>query len=191
MARRAGSASGNASPDAATNAMPITTAATCATSRTVTSGRMRDWSPPRKSARPQQSDEENARTTASTARQPSNGSLTGRGGSVALAAAVEQLHGAPQQTRGPGLVGEHVEVALGREAGDQQRLLARVLADPPGPVARAHPRRFPPAHRQLEREVFELRVVDADGARLDPARERLAARGVLRPHGRGEPVGGV
>src|SRR3954453_22670947 len=59
--------------------MPPATAATCATSSTVTSGRVRDWSPPRKSASPQQSDEEKARTTASTGRQPSGGSAVGGG----------------------------------------------------------------------------------------------------------------
>src|SRR5829696_1848337 len=57
--------------------MPAATAATCATSSTVTSGRVRDWTPPRKSASPQQRDEENARTTASTARHPSRGSAAG------------------------------------------------------------------------------------------------------------------
>ena len=47
-----------------------------------------------------------------------------------------------------------------------------------GAVAQAQAGRLPTAHRQLERVVVELGVVDADRARLDAARQRLAARGV-------------
>src|SRR3954452_16957987 len=46
--------------------MPIATAATWATRSTVTSGRMRDCSPPMKSASPQHTEDEKARTTATT-----------------------------------------------------------------------------------------------------------------------------
>src|SRR5215208_6745463 len=190
--------------------MPAATAATCATSSTVTSGRVRDWSPPRKSASPQHSEEEKARTTASTGRQPSGGSAAGRGAragelgeleagllarsdgrggsSIPLAAPVQQLHGTAEEAGGPRLVREHMEVALGREARHQQRLLAGVLADAAGAVARAEPGRLPAAHGQLEREVVQLRIVDAHGSGLDPARERLTARRVLGPDGRGQAV---
>ena len=60
-----------------------------------------------------------------------------------------------------GVVGQVVGVAGRRVAGrDQQRLALRVLADPVGAVARAEARGLPAAHRQLERRVVDLRVVD-------------------------------
>ena len=65
------------------------------------------------------------------------------------------------------------------------------LRMPPAPWRVPRPRGLPAAHRQLEREVVQLRVVDADGARVDAPRDLLAARDVLRPHRRREPVGRV
>ena len=57
--------------------------------------------------------------------------------SGALAAPVHQLQHAADQLRGARLVREHVDVPLGREAGHEDRLLLRVLADAVGAVARA------------------------------------------------------
>src|SRR4051794_14316716 len=87
---------------------------------------------------------------------------------IALAAPVEQAHALRQQPRRARLVGEHVDVALEGEARHQQRLRAAVLADPGRAVARAEAGILPAAHRQLERDVVDLRVVDADRARLHP-----------------------
>src|SRR5215211_8997457 len=56
---------------------------------------------------------------------------------VALAAPVEQLQQPAHQLGGPTLVGQHVHVALGCEAGHQEGLLLRVLPDAAGAVARA------------------------------------------------------
>ena len=83
---------------------------------------------------------------------------------------------------GLGVVGEVVGVARRRvPGGHHQRLATGVLADPVGAVARAEPGLLPAAHRQLERRVVELRVVDHRRPRLDPARELLAAPLVAGP----------
>ena len=66
---------------------------------------------------------------------------------------------------------------------DHQRLALRVLADPVRAVARAQPGGLPAAHRQLERRVVQLRVVDDRRPGLDPARDPLAALVVAGPHG--------
>src|SRR6478735_4842078 len=85
---------------------------------------------------------------------------------VALAATPEELERATEELR-PALrvVGQHVDVLVRRrEARDEQGLLLRVLADAPGAVAGAHAGVLPAAHGQLERDVVQLRVVDADNA---------------------------
>ena len=88
-----------------------------------------------------------------------------------------------------GRVRVHVELARRRVArGDQERLALGVLADPVRPVARPHPRRLPAAHRQLERAVVELSVVDAADPRLDPAGQPLPLLGIAGPDRRLEPV---
>ena len=106
-----------------------------------------------------------------------------------------------QRERGQGLpdlrghiahVGEHVELAGRRPGGgDEDRLPARVLADPVGAVPGAEAGLLPAAHRQLQRRVVELRVVDAGDACLDPARELLAALGVAGPDRCLQPVAAV
>ncbi len=68
-----------------------------------------------------------------------------------------------------------------RKARDEQGLLLRVLADPARAVTRAHARVLPAAHGQLEGDVVELGIVDADDSGLEPAGDLLAAIGVLRP----------
>ena len=80
---------------------------------------------------------------------------------------------------------------LGCSARDEQRLLLGVLADAVGAVARAQPAGLGAAHRQLERGVVDVRVVDAHGARLDAARDRLAARDVLGEDRAAQAVGRV
>ena len=86
-------------------------------------------------------------------------------------------------------VREHVQVARrGVARGDHQRLPLRVLADPVRPVSRAQPGRFPAAHRQLQRAVVELGVVDAADASLDPAGDPLPVRNIARPHRRLEAI---
>src|SRR3954468_17983662 len=146
---------GSGSPRISANGMSSARATACETSRTASAARRRLWRPPKKSASPQHSDELMPSATASS--------------SVSFAAPVQQLDALQEHARGAGLVREHVHVALGRQPRDQQRLLAAVLADAARAVALPHPRRLPAAHRQLERDVVDLRVVDAHDARLDPA----------------------
>ena len=67
-----------------------------------------------------------------------------------------------------------MDVALHGDARDEDRLLARVLADAGGAVADAEAGVLPAAHRQLEGDVVELGVVDADDPGLDPAGDLLA-----------------
>ena len=86
-------------------------------------------------------------------------------------------------------VGQHVDLAGRRVAGgDEDRLPARVLADPVGAVPRAEAGLLPAAHRQLESRVVELGVVDAGDPGLDPARDLLAAGRVAGPDRRLEPI---
>src|SRR3954452_15341611 len=93
---------------------------------------------------------------------------------VALAPAPHEAEEAHQALGRLRLVGEHVDVLLGVQPRDQDRLLARVLAYAAGAVARAEARLLPAAHRQLERGVVDHRVVDADRAGLDAPRDLLA-----------------
>ena len=104
----------------------------------------------------------------------------------------EQGEGVADRLAGLGGVGEVMRVARGGVTGhDHQRLALRVLADPFGAVARAEPRRLPAAHRQLERGVIRLRVVDDRRPRLDHARDPLAAFVVAGPDRGLEAVGPV
>src|SRR5689334_13492457 len=75
------------------------------------------------------------------------------GQSVALAAPVQDLEQAQEQPGRALVVREHVHVALGREAREQDRLLPAVLADAARAVSRAQAARLPAAHRQLEGRV--------------------------------------
>ena len=69
------------------------------------------------------------------------------------------------------------------------RLALRVLADPVGAVAGPEARGLPAAHRQLERDVVDLRVVDAARRRPRSAAPALSPRlGVARPDRRLQPV---
>ena len=68
-----------------------------------------------------------------------------------------------------------------RRRGRSGATALRVLADAVGAVARAESRLLPAAHRQLERAVVDLRVVDAGDAGLDPPGQRLAALDVAGP----------
>ena len=95
-----------------------------------------------------------------------------------LSAPQKQLDAARDQLRHPSVVREVMDLPLGREARDHQRLLAGVLAQAGRAVAYAQARLLPAAHRQFQRQVVQRRVVDADGAGVDPARDPFAlARG--------------
>src|SRR4051794_20289500 len=149
-------ADGNASPTANAKGISSARATACETSRTTSAARRRLWTPPKKSASPQHSDELMPSATASS--------------SVSFAAPVQQLDALHEHARGARLVREHVHAALGRQPRDHQRLRAVVFAAAARAVALPEPWRLPAPHRQPEREVFDLRVVDAYHARLDAAR---------------------
>ena len=69
------------------------------------------------------------------------------------------------------------------EARDQQRLLRRqYLRMPSAPWRTPSPEALPAAHRQLEREVVDQRVVDAHDAGLDPPGDRARRARVSRVH---------
>ena len=80
-----------------------------------------------------------------------------------------------------------MDVALGVQARDEDRLLLAELADSAGAVARADPGSLRAAHRQLQRNVVEHRVVDADGACLNALGDLLAASNVAREDRSTEP----
>src|SRR3954452_22528767 len=102
------------------------------------------------------------------------------------AAPVKQLDPALEQAARRGAVGVHVEVAAERQPRDEHRLVLGELADPAGAVAVAEPGRLRAAHREVEREGVEQRVVDAHRARLEPPSELLAAVAVAGVDGRAE-----
>ena len=104
---------------------------------------------------------------------------------------VEEVAGRQRRERLPDrlarlrAVGEVVGVA--RRARSRASTISdwrlRVLADPVRAVARAQPGLLPAAHRQLERRVVELRVVDASRSRPRPGARppRRAPRRGSRP----------